>query len=438
MSSSQKALSKNFRSTAHAYLTEQVESGKVTSQTELIGVIKAQGWLINRAGSSYVTVGHPVCGRFRFRYVFGDEEGETVVYALIASAKGRHACYIGSTGDFYNRMCQHAKLVGKKRFTVQRASTEFFSWAALHGSEIRALELERLKGRGLLIAREAAWTHAAQRAGWLLPGVERWGAKIRSAVVCVPEMQHLRETLPDFATVDFSVARPLCEIANVGVTPRAAETTGEDRHAFGIQLLINPGNRRPFYVGLLRFDEGRMEPGSGAEVFACAMIVDAIQTSGLQPQEVLLEKVAGRQAVKQTKSFWIETLVRAGADLINSDRSDSQRKTALEVHLAALAPIVKPTTKQISVPDPLSQNEEEKPLPVRHGERWSPDEEDNARKSYLAGDDISMLSQKLQRKVTAVVAKLANLAQSDAALSQQLLQQGVIDQNGKPSYLSKP
>lgn len=435
MSSSQKTSSKNFRHTAHAYLTELVESGQVTSQTELIAFIKAQGWQITRAGASYVTVAHPTGGRFRFRFVFGDEEGDTVVYALIAMGAAARACYIGSTSDFYNRMCQHAKLAGKKRFAVQRASTEFFSWAARHGVEVKALELQRLKGRAMLIAREAAWTTVAQHAGWLLPGVERWGAKTRSMVVCAPGMQHLHGALPDFADVDFSAARLLREIVDAGERPGLAERPDRDSRDFGVQLLVNPGNQRPFYVGLVRFDEERMEPGNGAEVFACTLIVDAIQAAGLHPQQVLLERVSGRDAVKHARSFWIETLVRAGGHLVNSDRTDKHRQAALKAHLAALASAFKPVERLALV---AHHDQQQELLPSRHGERWSREEANSAKANYLAGSDITELSKKLQRKDTAIVAKLAHMAQSDLVLARRLMQGGVIDETGKPGYLTKP
>ena len=439
MSKTQKALSKEFRVTALAYLTELVESGQVTSQAELIELIKAQGWLITRSGTSYVTVAHPSGGRFRFRYVFGDEESETVVYALIAIGKTQRACYVGSTSDFYNRMCQHAKLEGKKRFTYQHTSTEFFHWAASDGAEVQALELERLAGRAMLIPREAAWTKAAQHAGWHLPGVERWGAKSRNNVVCAPGMQHLHDGPPDFATLDFAAARLLRDIVDGDNASSSAlyekEPDTEDT-GFGVQLLVNPVNHRPYYVGLVRLDEDRMEPGSGPEVVACAAIAEAIHALGLYVQHVLLERVAGRQAVKQAKSFWIETLVRAGAALVNNERLDVQRNSALLLHQKACAKIVKVVITPIAATDVEACVDDGGELPNRHGERWMPEEASDVEVMYLAGSNVTELAKKYQRKVTAIAAKLASLAKSNAPLSKRLRDDGLIDEMGKPTFLS--
>lgn len=438
-----------FRQTAGAFLTSLIETGKVKSAAELMESIKRQGWLITRAGESYVTVCHPEGGRFRFRYMFGaalvdgdcadsgDGPGAAVVYALIAEGCTERACYIGSTSDFYNRMCQHAQLARQRVFSKQRESSDFLAWAAERNLSVRAMELERLNGRAMLLVREAAWTRAAAAGGWQLPGVSRWGAKTKRMPACPADLHATYFSVPQFGANDTAAARLLHDIVGgLDGEPKSRRIT-QDKSVcdhFAIQLLVNPLKKLPFYVGIVRLDEQRLEPGSGSEVFDCGAITDMIHAQGLAVQEVIVERAKGRQSVKQAKSFWIETLSRAGTALLNSGQPVAIRLDALARHGAAadgrggrVAALSSKAAQNVQGAYPA--------LPARHGEKWEKLEVAQLRAAYMSGVDIQQLADDLQRKITGIAAKLAHLAKDDHLVAQRLQSDGIIDEQNALLYL---
>lgn len=166
---------------AHDDLTFAVASEQVKTQEDLLLFVKKKGWDVLRVGDDFITIKAPSGRRFRFRYQMDDVAFVGWVYGLVAYDDDEKACYIGSTCDLIRRMEEHRSMARRRRKSG-RTSAEFFSWAKQRQASVKVIILDEVRGRCALALREAAWTQTAGLTGWILPAVDRWGARSRRSI----------------------------------------------------------------------------------------------------------------------------------------------------------------------------------------------------------------------------------------------------------------
>lgn len=171
----------NMPDPAHDELAFAVANGNVKNQQDLLLFVQKKGWDVLRTGEDFITIKVSGGRRFRFRYQMDDVAYVGWVYALIATDADERACYIGSTGDLIRRMDEHRAMATRFRRSG-RTSAEFFYWANQRHATVKVVILEEVRGRSALSLSETTWTETARLAGWILPGVQRWGAKSRRVV----------------------------------------------------------------------------------------------------------------------------------------------------------------------------------------------------------------------------------------------------------------
>lgn len=106
------------------------------------------------------------------------------VYVIAALApNGDLAAYVGSTGDLRHRLAEHFH--GRDGTSVDLAD-----WARIKKAVVRVSPVMSTNDRGGAIQLEGAFTAELKRRGWYLPGVTRWGAAARVAVMMEKSFRH--------------------------------------------------------------------------------------------------------------------------------------------------------------------------------------------------------------------------------------------------------
>lgn len=334
-------------------------------------------------------------------------------------------------------------------FVFQGTSTELFRWAVQREVDVHVMVLERMRDRGDLLLREAAWTQAAIEAQWLLPGVERWGAKSKKTKTS-PKNRVSMTATPDFNMVNFSHLKLLSDVvagrqvqdfrlnsAAMRDTANKMEQSTHEKHS--IQLLVNPANNQPFYVGITRPKDGLLEPGDGDEVAWRADIFAAVHRAKSSVQVVEIERVEGMANAKNAKLFWIEMLARSNTKLINNERPKHACSAAHHFHASACGLLGGDHASSLDKSiNPLSDNIGEMKvspsLPLRHGEKWSTEEASSVQTMYERGVHIHTIAIERDRKATSILARLAKLAKSDSQLATRLRAASLLKSDGRPDY----
>ncbi|HEX7647087.1 MAG TPA: hypothetical protein VF450_06740 [Noviherbaspirillum sp.] len=328
---------------------------------------------------------------------------------------------------------------------------------------------------------------AAQRAGWTLPGVERWGRKAPREISRPPVNGTGSASYheADFQSLDLSKAKtlrvhvlghdqpdePFPDAS--GLTPASQPANNEtqmdngdvrqfNRHT--VCFLVNPLNRRPFFIGMAEGQESDIALIDLApDVIARNQIMHAIYECGEQILAVEIDRADNKVRAKALRSFWVELMLRSGADIVNIEASNDARLRAVQVHLTACGmpldcapptnaagpaqvpasgkdsegtPEAAPLQRNAASEAPISANAARSPdLPARHGEKWREDEQEMVAQRFLQGHAIADIASDQQRKESSILAKLVKMAAANEHVRSRLLTDGLTDPNGKPAIL---
>lgn len=148
-----------------------------------------------------------------------DEETFIAFYLLFSRDNTATAGYIGTTKDPYQRMQDHV-LNMRHPIIPRRSSSDLISWANKRKVQIHIafLEVGYFKEQDQRPI-EGAWIAAGKQAGFVLPGVERWGAM--SSLHFVRSMSNILPHLEAFPTLT------------------ALVTSGMDSEATAIQVALS-------------------------------------------------------------------------------------------------------------------------------------------------------------------------------------------------------
>lgn len=209
-------------------LQGKIDSGAISSMTQLLTYVADRGWNITRNGAKYVGIETTKGKRFRVKFSFenptfaGKKSRLTrfqshnllpgyCIYGLFAQQGEQRACYIGQTTNYLKRANDHF------RGTPNRSSWDLQRWAEAHNSIVQFALLDFLprEYRSPETASEATkleglWLHRAQFADYLTPGGERWGM--------LPRPGTDDGFLWPFEEID-SVCRPLREVCEDQLLP---------------------------------------------------------------------------------------------------------------------------------------------------------------------------------------------------------------------------
>jgi hypothetical protein len=480
-------MSKRLPAAESIHLRSLIESGHIASKEQLLEEVRRQGWNISLIGDDFISIRISGGRAFRFRFCLDGAQEVGWVYALIATDADQRACYIGSTKDFQRRMAEHVRVQQLAHLFLLGGSTEFFRWAAQRNLTVRSLLLEKVFGPSNLAYRESCWTAAAQYEGWTLPGVERWGRKNNREIARPSESEYVPYQETYLQAFDLSKAKTLrhhvlgrddavkdhpdpAESAQAHL-PANSELQMDNSDAsqfdrYTIYLLVNPLNRRPFFVGLTNGQE------SGIVVFDRApadiarnQIMRAIYESDKQIQAVEVDHAPDQSRATTLRTFWIELMLRSGADIVNAEAGHNMRNRAVQVHLAACgkslhemplpfaastgpiqvstengeaAPKARTRRRRKSRKEPDSEAATKaQNLPARHGERWHTNEQETVAQRYLQGHTPKDIASDQQRKESSILAKLAQMAAKDKRIRHRLVADGLTDASGQLFILDR-
>lgn len=176
-------------------LQAKIDAGEICDMEQLLAYVAGRGWVVVRNGVDYLGVEYAEGKRFRVRFAFvnhtrtarrkiplglKDPSRDLIpgywIYGLFARHDGDRACYIGQAVDYWRRAKDHLR--GKEG----RSSWDLMRWAEDRGVDVEFALLEFVPGQrrthapaAAATAIEGLWLGRAKAAGFLVPGVERWG-----------------------------------------------------------------------------------------------------------------------------------------------------------------------------------------------------------------------------------------------------------------------
>lgn len=209
-----------------------------------------------------------------------------------------------------------------------------------------------------------------------------------------------------------------------------------------IYMLVNPANGKPFYVGVAPTVPGHaIEAAATPDSAERAEILRAIGATGRQPLTVCLQDGIAQSRASGARIYWIETLLRSGTGLVNCEASAQTRQRTADIHLAACQRAFRAHGRP-----PGSAEHEHGPgaparpavataadgaRPARHGKAWDDGEVRQLVHGYLSGDRIDDLALALQRTRGSLVGRLRRVAESNAAVLERLLADGLTGVDGQ-------